>query len=142
MVEIELQLTEDFGDDLTILERHVHSHEKNGRNKVHAHDVCKKQDNNGGGLGRRDGIEELCEGDEQAADWCDDDDTNQDEGDVLGPKDHVQVQAQEMDSDLEATSHRVRAANTVKQDVNDAHENFIHTVDGEEVTKKVEVSAL
>ena len=36
MVEAELELTEDFCDDHSVLSWHVHSHEKNWRDEIHA----------------------------------------------------------------------------------------------------------
>lgn len=36
VVEIELQLPQDFGDDAAVLQRHAHAHEQHRRHKVHA----------------------------------------------------------------------------------------------------------
>lgn len=40
VVEVELQLPEDFGDYGAVLERHAHSDQQHGGDEVHAHYLC------------------------------------------------------------------------------------------------------
>lgn len=51
MVEVELEVTQDFGDDGAILHGHVHPHEQHHRDEVHTHDLGQKQDDEVGALG-------------------------------------------------------------------------------------------
>ena len=40
MVKVELQITQNLGNDRSIFKRHVHPHKNNRGNKIHPHDLC------------------------------------------------------------------------------------------------------
>lgn len=134
VVEVELQLSQNFGHDGAILQRHAHPHEENRRHKVHPHNLSQDQHYNIGGLAAGDGIEELSECDEKASNRGDDDDAHQDEGDVLRPELHIKLNAQVVNCDLNPSRHWISLPYTVEHNVDGGHEDFPNTVNGEEIT--------
>lgn len=142
VVEVELQLSEDLRDDGAVLQWHAHSDQQHGRDEVHAHYLCQQQDNDIGRLTARDGVEELGKSDQQSSDRCDNDYSNQDEGNMLGPELHVKLDPQIVHGDLNASGDRVGFPNSVKNDVNGGHENFPNAVNREKVTQKIKIFSL
>ena len=61
---------------------------------------------------------------------------------LLGPHGHIHIHPQPVDQDVECLCDGVHLANSVKHNVNCRDEDLPDTVDGEEVTKEVEIHAL
>ena len=66
--------------------------------------------------------------------------TNYDEWYLLGPKLNVEMQAEVIDGDFEASRDWVDSAHAIEDDVDRRYEDFPHAIQGEEVTQGVEVA--
>ena len=102
VVEVELEVPEDGGDDGAVLARHVHPHQDDHGGEVHPHDLREDEDDDVGAFGRGDPDEELGHGEEETPGGADDDDADHDEGDVLGPELDVYADAEPVDGDVES----------------------------------------
>lgn len=84
----------------------------------------------------------LCETDEEATDGGDDDDTDKEEGDVLRPEFHVDVETEHFNGNLAGARDWVNLAHAIEGNVDAGHHKLVEAVQGEDVSKEVEPAAL
>lgn len=142
MEKVELQAAEHLGDDDPVLGRHVHANENDRRAEVHAHELRQDEHDDVGRFTRRYFVEELGEGDEEAANRRHDDAADEDEADVLRPECNVEFNAEPLHRNLSASRHHVLLADPIEYDVDCANKDLIQAIKTKEFPQKVKVSSL
>lgn len=142
MIKTELQIAENERDDLSILLRHVHSHEKNGRDEVHSHNFSQHQNDDIRRFATRYGVEEFRQSDEKSSNRRQNDDADEKKRYVLRPKFDVKFKSHVSDGDLDSARDRIRFADAIENDINRANEDFINAIEREEVPDEIEIFTL